>query len=424
MAKQNLNTTDNMANMKAREIDFVGVFNQNWKALLELLGITRAIKKAPGTRLTAVKAKLTLAESVGEGEEIPYSKVEYETVSFKDLEVQKYAKATSVEAVAKYGAELAIEKTDEEFRNELQGLVFNDLLEFIQTGTLVSTEATFQLAIAMAQATVIDRFKKMRREATGIVTFVNTLDAYRYLGLADVTVQNAFGIQYVKNFLGVDTLILSSDIPSGKVIATPKNNIDLYYIDPNDSDFAKLGLTFTVQGETNLIGFHAEGNYRTAVGEAFALMGMALFAEYMDGIAVVTVDNTPFAGPTVSASNPSTEYWGHLTSDLQENVAVSGNAITGHLKYVSEGALARDWGPGNFIALKFTPAGGDTAATTYQVGIIPSEGAGMQTLDSDMDAVLKVTNRNAQRIVVITSDGAGHETTQSYTLSGLTVDRS
>ena len=77
-------------------------------------------------------------------------------------------------------------------------------------------------------------------------------------------------------------------IARGTVIATPVENIDLYYIDPGDSEFARLGLQYTTDGETNLIGFHAQGNYGTAVGESFALMGMALWAEYLDGIAVVT----------------------------------------------------------------------------------------------------------------------------------------
>ena len=36
-------------------------------------------------------------------------------------------------------------------------------------------------------------------------------------------------------------------------------------------------------------GFHAQGNYSTAVGESYAIMGMKLWAEYLDGIAVVTL---------------------------------------------------------------------------------------------------------------------------------------
>ena len=149
------------------------------------------------------------------------------------------------------------------------------------------------MAVSMALGKVVDKFKKMRKDITEVVVFVNTLDAYSYLGAAQVTIQTQNGISYVKNFLGASTVILSSEIPQNTVIATPVDNIDLYYIDPSDANFASLGLNYTVAGETNLIGVHANGNYNTVVGELFALMGMALWAEYLDGIAVVTVDANP-----------------------------------------------------------------------------------------------------------------------------------
>jgi hypothetical protein len=63
----------------------------------------------------------------------------------------------------------------------------------------------------------------------------------------------------------------------------------LYYINPADSDFARAGLEFRVDGETPLIGFHVDGNYSTLVSESTALMGMVLFAEYIDGIAVIDI---------------------------------------------------------------------------------------------------------------------------------------
>ncbi len=120
------------------------------------------------------------------------------------------------------------------------------------------------------------------------ITFVNTLDVYRYLGSAAITVQNRQGMQYMKDFLGADSMILSSEIPQGKVLATPSDNIDLYYIDPSDADFQQLGLNYTVVGETPLIGVHMEGNYGRVMGETHALMGMKLWAEYLDGIANVS----------------------------------------------------------------------------------------------------------------------------------------
>ena len=276
--------------VRAREVDFVTRFGKNWKALQDILGIVRPIKKAPGTTLTSYEATITLEDGdVEEGAAIPYSKAEVHPVSYSDLSIEKYAKAVSIEAVNKYGAEVAVQKTDEAFLNQLQSNVMSRFYTFLQTGRLTSTEATFQMAIAMAIGKVKNKFESMDRDVTDIAVWVNTLDAYQYLGAAELTVQSAFGIDYIENFMGAKTMFLSSKIPSGKVIATPVENIDLYYIDPSDSDFAKLGLNYTVEGETNLIGFHANGNYSTAVGESFALMGLSLWAEYLDGIAVITV---------------------------------------------------------------------------------------------------------------------------------------
>lgn len=291
MAKANLTKVENFT-VQARELDFVTRFSSNWDALRHILGIMRPIRKQAGTKLVSYEATVTLENgNVGEGEEIPYSLASVDPVAYGDITLEKYAKAVSIEAVDKYGAAIAVEKTDDQFLIELQNKVLARFYAFLNTGSLTSTEPTFQKALAMAKGNVIDKFNKMRKTVTEIVGFANVLDVYDYLGTADVTIQTAFGLSYIENFMGYGRLILLSDpdIPRGKVIAVPVENIDLYYIDPSDSEFAQLGLNYTVAGETNLIGFHANGNYNTAVGEMFALMGMALWAEYLDGIAVVTV---------------------------------------------------------------------------------------------------------------------------------------
>lgn len=281
-------TTD--ITVQAREVDFVSRFSDNWESLREILGIMKPVRKQPGTTLVSSKATITLEDgNVPEGAVIPYSKAKVEPVVHGELTIEKYAKAVTIEDVNKYGAAVAVQKTDDAFLNELQTVVLEDFYDFLQTGELTSEESTFQMAVAMAIGKVVDKFKKMRKNASGTVVFVNTLDAYRYLGAAELTVQNAFGIQYIENFMGADKMILSSEIPEGKVIALPSDNIVLYYVDPSDSEFAQLGLNYTVDGETNLIGFHAVGNYSTAVGESYAIMGMKLWAEYIDAIAVVTV---------------------------------------------------------------------------------------------------------------------------------------
>lgn len=279
-------------NIAAREMDFVSRFTLNWNALRNILGIMRPIRKANGTTLVTYTASVALEDGeVPAGAVIPYSKSTIEKAGMADLKVLKYAKAIPIEDVEKYGADIAIEKSDEAFLNELQNKVLTNFYAFLNTGSLTSTEPTWQRALAMAKGNVLNKFNTMRKTVTDVIGFANVLDFYDYLGDKDISVQTQFGLTYVQNFLGYSTLFLMSepDIERNRVIAVPVENIDLYYVDPADSDYAKLGLVYTADGETNLIGFHTQGNYSTAVGETFALMGMTLWAEYLDGIAVVTV---------------------------------------------------------------------------------------------------------------------------------------
>lgn len=286
----------------AREVDFVTRFQDNWDALRNILGIMRPIRKAPGTQLISYTADVTLEDGdVGAGEVIPYSKATIKQATKDDLTIKKYAKAVPIEDVDKYGAEIAIEKSDDAFLSKLQNKVLGDFYTFLNTGSLSGTAATWQAALAKAQGEVLNKFAGMAKDVTSVVGFANILDAYDYLGAADITVQTQFGINYVKDFMGYSTLfLLPATLPNSvtgiarnKVLATPVENIDLYYIDPSDSEYARLGLDYTVQGETNLIGFHAQGNYSTAVGESYAIMGMKLWAEYLDGISNITVSAGP-----------------------------------------------------------------------------------------------------------------------------------
>lgn len=291
-AKEGLTKVENIE-VTARELDFVTRFGQTWEALREIMGITRPITKENGTTLSYKKAKVTLQSgAVGEGEDIPYSLAEVEEFPYEDLTLEKYAKAVSIEAVTKWGAETAIQMTDDEFLNELQGNVMDRFYTFIGTGTLTKEATTFQKAIAIAIGAVKNKFKKMRKDSTAIAVFVNTMDVYEYLGDTPISVQTQFGMDYIENFMGADKVFLSSEIAPGKVIATPESNIILYHVDPANAGYRQLGLNYTTDGETNLIGFHANGNYGTAVGESFALMGIKLLCEYIDAIANVTFPTT------------------------------------------------------------------------------------------------------------------------------------
>ena len=104
--------------LKAREIDFVTRFDKNWDALRTILGIFKPIRKEPGTSLVTYEAQmkdeaLQGGANVGEGEAIPFTQFKVVESKREDIVVEKYAKSLSLESVSKWGATVAIEKTDD-----------------------------------------------------------------------------------------------------------------------------------------------------------------------------------------------------------------------------------------------------------------------------------------------------------------------
>lgn len=98
-------------------------------------------------------------------------------------------------------------------------------------------------------------------------------------------------------------------------------------------------------------------------------------------------------------------------------MTVTGRSITGTLHKLTSGALVTTWGAGHFIALKFTK---DSDATSIKVGLSPSAGSGMMELDSDYDAVLKITDKDRQILKVVQSR-TGEEKEWTFDLSGLVL---
>lgn len=275
----------------AREIDFVSSFGRDWEALLGLLGLTNMVEKAPGTEIKIKTATVTLQTAPAEGDEVPYSQAAISEAPLGTITLERYMKGVTAEAIAAYGYDTAIAKTDDQFRIELTNAVCAKFYTLLATGSTTATVSTFQLALATAKGNVVNKFQDLGLATSGVVGFCNTLDFYDYLGTAAISVQNKFGFSYVKDFMGYDTLFLlpAKYIARNKVIATPVDNLICYYINAANSDFDRAGLQFTTDGVTNLIGYHTEGNYVTGVSESSAILGVTIAAEYLAGIAVITV---------------------------------------------------------------------------------------------------------------------------------------
>lgn len=165
------------------------------------------------------------------------------------------------------------------------------------------------------------------------------------------------------------------------------------------------------------VAYNARGEY----WNNFFKVDTRLFTDPAENCIVFTIGSGTIPAVTVSSMDPSAEVFGYTVSQLQEGVTVTGNRITGTLKYINSGSLVPTWGAGNFIALNFTtiPQG----ATSVKVGLYPSESSGLVELDDDHAGVFKITDKYNQKFKVVTTVN-GDSTTQTFDLSGLTLQTS
>lgn len=283
MAEENLITKNDLA--RVREIDFVYRFNDSLKKLIEALGITRKIQKVSGTNLKAYKASGTLASGdVGEGETIPLSKYKTEAVTFAEMKIKKWRKATSVEAISEKGFDQAVQMTTDAMLKDVQKGIKTQFFEFLGTGTGKASGDTFQATLASVWGQLQVLFEDTEIDS---VYFMNPLDVADYLGQAPITMQTAFGMRYVEDFLGLGTVVFNSSVPRNTIYGTAKENIVLYYIDVNDGDIGRA-FTFT-KDPLGYIGIHEVADYDNLTAKDTVMSGVVLFAERLDGIVKGTI---------------------------------------------------------------------------------------------------------------------------------------
>ena len=283
MAENNLIKKADLA--RAREIEFTYTFSENVRKLMEALGVTRKIAKQAGTVLKAYKASGELENgAVAEGENIPLSHYKTEPVTLGEITLKKWRKATSAEAIVERGYDQAVEATTDRMLRDVQRAIRTDLFTYLENGTGVASGADFQAVLAKAWGQLQVKYEDDAIEA---VYFVNPLDVADYLAGASISTQTAFGMTYVEDFLGLGTVIMNASVPEGKVYATAKENIVLYYIPVNGADLGEA-FDFT-SDETGYIGIHETPDYTNMTASDTIVNGMVFFAERIDGVVVGTI---------------------------------------------------------------------------------------------------------------------------------------
>ena len=268
---------------KVREVDFVSQFTHKSLAkLIEVLGVTRRIPMMEGTTMYTYKMSGTLQSgAVAEGDIIPLSQYAQEKVPVGEITLNKWRKAVSAEAIKKSGYATAVTETDAALLRDVQNGIRTDLFGFINAaeGATNATGASLQALLANLWGQLQVLFEDDTAEA---VYFVNPLDVADYLGTANITVQTAFGMNYVENFLGLGTVIMSNRITKGTAVATAKQNLIMYYLTMNGDLAAAFDLTTDELGYVGIKSGYQ--NEERAQIESLVMDGIQFLVEYAEGV--------------------------------------------------------------------------------------------------------------------------------------------
>ncbi len=278
---------------KVREVDFTQQFAHNSLAkLIEVLGVTRKIPMMEGSTmyLYTISGELVNDGVVAEGDVIPLSKYEEVKTPVGEITLKKWRKGVTAEAIKKTGFNNAVTNTDAKLLKDVQAGVRSDFFGLLNnsiTGSTSITGAGLQEALANAWAQLQVKFEDDTAEA---VYFLNPLDVAPYLAKANISTQTAFGMNYVEDFLGLGTVIMSSRITQGTFVATAKQNIVMYYLTMSGDIAQAFDLT---TDETGYIGIKSGyQNEERAQIESLVMSGIQFFVEYAAGVIKGEIDDS------------------------------------------------------------------------------------------------------------------------------------
>lgn len=277
---------------KVREVDFTQQFtHQSLAKLIEVLGVTRKIPMMEGTTMYLYTISGELQSGVvTEGDIIPLSQYEETKTPVGEIVLKKWRKAVSAEAIKKTGYNNSVVNTDAKLLKDVQAGIRTDFFSLLNntiTGSTSVTGAGLQEALANAWAKLQVLFEDDTAEA---VHFLNPLDVAPYLAKANISTQTAFGMNYVEDFLGLGTVIMTSRITQGTFVSTAKQNIIMYYLTMGGDVADAFDLT---TDETGYIGIKSGyQNEERAQIESLVMSGIQFFVEYAAGVVKGEIDDS------------------------------------------------------------------------------------------------------------------------------------
>lgn len=290
-----LENTMNASNyLQVADQDFVNVFGNQIESLKEMLGIQRATKMNIGDTITTYKSSVTLADGkIAPGDVIPLSTTKREPDQSYTLEYNKYRKLVPAEEIQKRGFAVAVADTDDLMTRQMQENIRNDLFTQVKSTKKTADAFGVQDGFAKAWGNVNTAFAG---EGAGTIVFVNPLDVSDYLSKQNISVQTAFGLTYLTNFMNTTVTIVTSQIPKGTMYATAPENLNIAYANVSGGEINKAGFSFT-SDETGIIGITRGVEKDRMSISTYAMYAIKLFAERTDGVFKFNIKEAPKPSP-------------------------------------------------------------------------------------------------------------------------------
>lgn len=260
------------------------------RKLMEAMGITATEDLHEGTTIKIYKTeKANSPAQVAEGEVVALTKITRKLHQTIVVALEKFRKTTTAEAIAKSGFSKSVNDTDDKLISEIGIGIKKAFFALLKTGTGTATAGVnLQAACAQLWAALQAGFEDVEVEGQ-TVFFVNPLDAASYLASAAITVQNAFGLTYIQNFLGMGTLIVSKEVTQGAPIATVSDNLKCAVVGAGSEVGDVFGYIFD---ETGMIGMnHTVASDRVSV-DTNVITGVKFYAEDLGLVYIGEIDNT------------------------------------------------------------------------------------------------------------------------------------
>lgn len=288
----NLQTVPSLDKFQEKSIDYTYRFTESLTDFQNAIGVSRSMPVQEGMTIKLYgKPEVDLADgNVAEGDLIPLSSVTPQEVSTKEINLKKYRKATSGEAIQRYGLDNAINLTDDALIKEVQKNIRTDLFTLVQSGEAqdnLNAGNGLQGALATAWGALQTIFED---DTVSVVVFAHPMDVAQAIADKELTLETAFGLNYYTSATGT-IVFTTTQVAQGTVYATASENLVVAYIPAN----SELGNSFALTSdETGYIGMKHFVEDESMTHQTLLVSGVLMFPERLDGVVKVSLgEETP-----------------------------------------------------------------------------------------------------------------------------------